>query len=84
MTDTAQMKEIRSNKKIMQMGLREIRSQCYSQEQTYQGKGKNTPEKKTHTHTHTSFLQLITARSTTQCSRYVLSVPSFSCSYVEL
>jgi len=33
---------------------------------------------------HTSFLQLITPRSTTKCSRYVLSVLSFSCSYVEL
>jgi ApbE superfamily uncharacterized protein (UPF0280 family) len=39
---------------------------------------------KTHLKEKTSFLQLITARSTTKCSRYVLSDPNFSCSYVEL
>jgi hypothetical protein len=40
------------------MGLREIRSQCYSQEQTYQDKGKNTPEKKTHKFSTTHYCQI--------------------------
>jgi len=60
-TDTMQSNERNpiKQKKIMQMGLREIRSQSYSQEQRYQDKGKNTPEKKeTHKFSTTHYSQI--------------------------